>query len=98
MDSTWSGNTFDDYQGYDLDGDGVGDIHYEVRKFTSEVTSKHPDLHFFHGSLSLAMIDLAGHVVPLFQPILLMQDENPRVQPSASSLNAMEWIHARAAQ
>jgi nitrous oxidase accessory protein len=27
----WLGNQFDDYAGYDLDGDGTGDVPYELR-------------------------------------------------------------------
>jgi nitrous oxidase accessory protein len=78
---TWRGNHFDDYQGYDLDGDGRGDVPYTLRSLSSQLTSRHPDLAFFRGAPVLALTDLAGHVMPLFAPATILEDEAPRMLP-----------------
>lgn len=75
----WENNDFDDYAGYDLDGDGMGDIPYELRSLSSELVSRYPDLAFFRGSLSLGLVSAAGEVVPLLAPKVLVRDPNPRV-------------------
>lgn len=78
----WAGNHFDDYQGYDLDGDGRGDVPYQLRSLSSEMTSRHPDLAFFRGTPVLALADLAGHVMPLFAPRTILEDMEPRMAPA----------------
>ncbi|MCC6672047.1 MAG: nitrous oxide reductase family maturation protein NosD [Planctomycetes bacterium] len=85
----WIGNAWDDYQGYDLDGDGVGDLPYEVRSLSGQLTSKYPELAFFHGTPTLFLVDLTGKVMPIFRPKTLLIDAQPRVRP------AQEPSHAR---
>ena len=73
-------NHFDDYQGYDLDGDGFGDIRYELRSLSSQLTSRFPSLEFFRGTPVLGAAEIAGHVVPLFEPKTLVVDPEPRMR------------------
>jgi nitrous oxidase accessory protein len=77
----WRGNYFDDYAGYDLDGDGVGDLPYEFRSLTSELTARVPALAFFHGTPALSLVEAISRVVPLFEPRLILVDPAPRVAP-----------------
>ncbi len=77
----WRSNHFDDYQGYDLDGDGVGDLPYELRSLSSRLIAKKPDLQFFRGTLALDLIDVASEVSPLLAPRAVMKDEHPRMTP-----------------
>jgi nitrous oxidase accessory protein len=77
---TWHGNDFDDYAGYDLDGDGVGDVPYELRSLSGELVSNYPDLAFFRGTPSLALVRAAGELIPLFAPRTLLRDEAPRMR------------------
>jgi nitrous oxidase accessory protein len=80
---TWLENDFDDYRGYDLDGDGYGDVPYELRSLSEQLMSRHPDLAFFRGSAALGLVELIGRVVPLFQPRTLLVDPRPRVARSS---------------
>lgn len=80
-DAEWLGNDYDDYAGYDLDGDGVGDLPYELRSLSGALTSREPALAFFHGSPALGFVELIGRVVPLLQPQTLLVDPRPRMQP-----------------
>jgi nitrous oxidase accessory protein len=76
----WEGNHFDDYQGYDLDGDGRGDVPYSLRSLSGQLQSRYPDLSFFRGTPVLATTDLVGHLVPLFAPKTLLRDPSPRLR------------------
>jgi nitrous oxidase accessory protein len=78
---TWDGNYFDDYVGYDLDGDGIGDLPYELRSLSGELMSRYPNLAFFRGAPSLALTDAVTHLVPLLQPPALLRDPRPRMSP-----------------
>ena len=85
---TWDGNWFDDYAGYDLDHDGIGDVPYQLRSFSGELVGRRPDLAFFSGTPALALADAAAHLDPLFQPKTLLEDPRPRMSPVASSTGA----------
>ncbi|HZD04425.1 MAG TPA: nitrous oxide reductase family maturation protein NosD [Longimicrobiales bacterium] len=80
-DVVWRGNYFDDYQGYDLDGDGVGDVAYEVRSLSERLVASHPELAFFRGTIALELLDVAARVLPLLQPETLLTDPQPRMSP-----------------
>jgi len=82
--AVFDGNFFDDYAGYDLDGDGVGDVAYELRALSAELVSHHPELRFFRGLPALDLVDAAGRLFPLFPPALVLSDARPRVEPSVS--------------
>ncbi len=84
---TWQGNAFDDYAGYDLDGDGFGDVPYELSDLSNVLESRNADLAFLRGTPALALVSVAGHVVPLFAPRPVLRDERPR-------LTALELPHA----
>jgi nitrous oxidase accessory protein len=77
----WLGNAFDDYAGYDLDGDGVGDVPYELRSLTSDLVAGRPALAFFRGTPALALVEAVGRIVPLFEPRLILVDAAPRLVP-----------------
>jgi len=78
--AAWSGNWFDDYAGYDLDGDGRGDLPYELRSLRGDVVSRHPDLRFFEGAPALALAEAVGRLVPLARPSLVARDDRPLIR------------------
>jgi nitrous oxidase accessory protein len=77
----WRGNDFDDYVGYDLDGDGFGDVPYELRSLANRLTGTYPSLAFFHGTPTLALVEAISFILPLFQPRTLLVDPAPRMVP-----------------
>lgn len=79
LQSQWNGNYYDDYQGYDLDRDGRGDVPYELRSFSTELPGHYPLLAFFAGSPALSVMNFLGRAFPLLQPKLLMIDRSPRM-------------------
>ncbi len=78
--STWSDNAFDDYQGYDLDGDGYGDVPYESRSLSRRLIGRTPELAFFSGTPALGLLEAVGHIFPLFQPEPMFVDPRPRMK------------------
>lgn len=97
-----TGNHWSDFAGYDADGDGVGDIHYESADLFSTLTDKNPELHFFDATPASEAIDLAGKMFPAFQPRPKLTDTapiielpdlpNPVVSPPAGSTAATAAI------
>ncbi len=79
----FEGNYYDVYQGYDLDGDGFGDVPFELRRLSSQMESRYPDLALLHGAPVMAAVDMMSQLVPLFAPRTLMRDSRPRLdEPS----------------
>jgi nitrous oxidase accessory protein len=78
----WQNNYFDDYVGYDLDGDGIGDVRYELRSLSGELIRRRPDLELLRGTPALWLVDAMAHVAPLFQTRALAVDASPRMRPA----------------
>jgi len=77
---SWNENAFDDYVGYDLDGDGIGDFPYELSDLGNVLESRSADLAFLRGTPALGLVSIAGHVVPLFAPKPVLRDARPRLE------------------
>jgi nitrous oxidase accessory protein len=78
--AAWDGNYFDDYAGYDLDGDGRGDIPYQLTSTAGALTGRAADLAFFQGTPALGLADAAARLVPLFPLRQLVVDPRPLMQ------------------
>lgn len=74
------GNHFSDYEGYDLDRDGIGDVPFRVNALSSELADKHPSLRFFHGTTAMQLVDAIAHAVPVLDGHTLLSDPAPLMQ------------------
>jgi nitrous oxidase accessory protein len=81
IDVAWRANYFDDYAGYDLDGDGTGDVPYAQRSLAVQLTAAAPALALLRGTPALALVDAAAHLDPLYRPTPLLVDPAPRMAP-----------------
>jgi nitrous oxidase accessory protein len=79
----WAGNYFDDYAGFDLDGDGIGDVPHEPRSLSNQLTSAHEQFRFFRGTPALGLIDAVSRVLPILTPKVLFRDPAPRLRRPA---------------
>lgn len=80
--SHFAGNWWSEYAGYDLDGDGTGDLPFAWRAVTTGLASRYPEISFFSGTPAAALLDLLGAAFPMFAPKALMQDDTPRMGTS----------------
>jgi nitrous oxidase accessory protein len=81
--STFRGNRWDRYQGYDLDGDGYGDVPFRpVRLFSLIVERNAPALVLLR-SLFVTLLDVAERVAPVLTPATLV-DERPLMRRVAA--------------
>jgi nitrous oxidase accessory protein len=81
----WEGNEWSDYAGYDLDGDGVGDLPHELKDLPGALAARHSDLSFLRGTLALGLVGVAGEVVPLFAPKPILRDAAPRIHSGVAN-------------
>lgn len=81
-DAKFLNNYFDEYRGYDLDGDGLGDVpHHPVRLFSLVVEQNEPALILLRG-IFVSLLDQAERFLPALTPATLM-DPHPRMHGAA---------------
>lgn len=79
-DNEWRGNFWDDYEGFDLDADGVGDLPYSSYLYADRVWMDRPMTRFFRSSPVLELIDFVERLAPFSEPDLIVFDPTPRVR------------------
>lgn len=73
----WRGNAWSDYQGFDRDGNGIGDTPHEVWLWTDRIWMETPRAKFFANSP--ALLDLLERLAPFASPSLILRDPAPRM-------------------
>ncbi len=73
----WRGNHWDDYEGFDRDGDGIGDTPYEQYAYADRIWMDVPPARFFKGSPMLEVLDFLERLAPFTAPDLLLSDAQP---------------------
>jgi nitrous oxidase accessory protein len=83
--NVWRGNTWDDYQGFDRNNDGIGDTPHEVYLFADRIWMETPLAAFFRNSPVLEMLDFLERLAPFSSPHRVLRDPAPRMQLSLQS-------------
>ena len=78
--STFDGNWWDAYRGYDLDRDGVGDIPFHPVRLFALIVEQHSTALILLRSPLVAMLDAAERVFPALTPTAMV-DRHPRMRP-----------------
>jgi nitrous oxidase accessory protein len=73
----WEGNYWSHYQGFDRDGDGVGDTPHEEWLFADRIWMEMPKAGFFRISPVLELIDFLERLAPFSTPHLILRDPKP---------------------
>lgn len=84
------GNAWDGYAGLDVDGDGVGDYPYRLRRWFESVMDAVPAARVLHGSAAVDALERAAQAVPLFPPQVVLEDRYPLVRAEVPA----EFRHA----
>ena len=74
----WEGNFWDDYQGFDRDGDGFGDQRHELYSYADQIWIELPIARFFRSSPVMELLDFLERLAPFSTPDLILRDEKPR--------------------
>jgi nitrous oxidase accessory protein len=70
-------NYWDDYEGFDINKDNIGDTPYKKYLYLDALSVKNHKLGFFYGSTALSMLDFLLKIAPFVQPVLLVEDRKP---------------------
>ncbi len=73
----WEGNYWDDYAGFDRNGDHIGDTPYALYAYADRLWMDVPAAQFFKGSPMLEVIDFLERLAPFSPPDLLVRDDKP---------------------
>jgi len=76
--NVWRGNFWDDYQGFDRDGDGIGDKTHELYAYADQIWMEMPVARFFRSSPVMELLDFLERLAPFSTPDLILRDEKPR--------------------
>ncbi len=76
----WQGNYWDEYSGFDRDGDGLGDTPYEFVSYSDRIWVDRPMTRFFRGSPVLEMVDFVERLAPFSKPQIILRDPAPRMR------------------
>lgn len=73
----WAGNYWDDYEGFDLDKNGIGDTTHDIYAYADRIWQDVPGAQFYKGSAMLELIDFLERLAPFSEPDLLVRDKKP---------------------
>jgi nitrous oxidase accessory protein len=80
--STFAGNWWDTYRGYDLDRDGTGDVPFQPVRLFAYLVERHPPALVVNRSLFVELLDAAERVLPVLAPEALA-DQSPLMRSPA---------------
>lgn len=78
--NTISGNYWDNYEGYDLDRDGIGDVPFRPVSLFSVLIERVPQAMMIFRSFTASLLERVEKIIPGITPDRLM-DEKPRMKP-----------------
>lgn len=74
------GNYWDNYEGFDKNGDNIGDTPHRVYQYADQLWVYNPDVKFFYGSPVISLLNFLAKLAPFSKPLFLMEDEKPKVR------------------
>ena len=74
------GNYWDNYIGFDRDGDNIGDTPHKVYQYADQLWVYNPNVKFFYGSPVISLLNFLAKLAPFTKPIFLLEDEKPKIR------------------
>jgi nitrous oxidase accessory protein len=79
-DQQWDGNYWSDYLGWDMDGDGIGDMPYETNSVVDHILWKYPTAKLLYASASLQLLWMMEKQFPILK-VPKVSDTKPAMRP-----------------
>jgi nitrous oxidase accessory protein len=76
----WDGNYWDNYEGFDKDGDGIGDTPHIERYYADKMWLYKPEVKFFYASPVIGAVNFLAKLAPLSEPVVLAVDKHPKIK------------------
>ncbi|WP_201352676.1 nitrous oxide reductase family maturation protein NosD [Hydrogenimonas urashimensis] len=73
----WDRNYWDDYEGFDKDGDGIGDTPYHLFYYADRMWMLNPNIKFFYASPIVSIMNFLAKLAPISEPVMLLKDDHP---------------------
>jgi len=73
------GNYWDNYTGFDNNGDGVGDTPHKVYRYADQLWIYNNNVKFFYGSPVISLLNFLAKLAPFSKPLFLMEDKKPKM-------------------
>ncbi|MFA6196442.1 MAG: nitrous oxide reductase family maturation protein NosD [Sulfurimonas sp.] len=74
------GNYWDNYEGFDKNGDNIGDTSHKVYQYADQLWIYNPDVKFFYGAPVISLLNFLAKLAPFTKPLFLLEDEKPIVR------------------
>jgi len=79
------GNYWSDYQGFDRDGDGIGDVPHKPTSLFEDLMARHPKVRVFMFSPAVQAIETASQAFPIVEPRVKITDPAPLMSPPSAA-------------
>lgn len=81
------GNYWSDYRGFDLDGDGIGDVEYRAEGLFENLMDREPKLRMFLFSPAQHAVEMAARAFPIVTPKPKLADAAPLMTPVRAEIS-----------
>lgn len=77
--NNFSGNYWDNYEGFDRNEDNIGDTPHRVYQYADKLWLYNPNIKYFYGSPVISLLNFLAKLAPFSEPMFLLEDKQPAI-------------------